>query len=86
MTAENFYMDVKSDHVGISVMEGGMKAEAEILVDDFAFALLRTNDNLSYLAEPVKEELMQRAKDAWDLFEITDEDLENFKKVLELIL
>ena len=86
MTADNFYMDVKSDHVEISVQESTMKAEADIYIDDFAFALLNTNDNLDYLAKPVKAELIRRAESAWDLDEITDEELEHFRKVLEAIL
>ena len=86
MTADNFYMDVKTDRVDISVQDGGMKAEAEICIEDFAYALLKTNDNLDMLNDYVKDELKVRAGNAWDLSEITDEELANFKKVLEMIL
>ena len=86
MTADNFYMNVKSTTVDISVQDGGMKAEAEIYIEDFAYALLKTNDNLDMLNDYVKDELKVRAGNAWDLSEITDEELANFKKVLEMIL
>ena len=86
MTADDFYMNVKSTTVDISVKDGGMKAEAEIYFEDFAFALLKTNDNLDYLAGRLTDELKRRANNAWDLSEISDDDLESFKKVLEWIL
>lgn len=86
MTADDFYMNVGLRTVDISVKDGGVKAEAEIYIDDFANALLKTNYNLDYLAKPVKEELIHRAENAWDLGEITVEELGDFKKVLEEIL
>ncbi len=86
MTAENFYMDIKTETVRIDARDGNMHMSAEILIEDFAYALLKTNDNLDYLAKPVKAELVRRAESAWDLDEISDEDLESFKKVLEAIL
>ena len=86
MTADNFYMNVKSTVVDISVQDGGMKAEAEIYIEDFVYALLKTNDNLDMLNEFVKDELKKRANNAWDEDIITDSDLGSFKKVLERIL
>lgn len=86
MTADNFYMNVKSTVVDISVQDGGMKAEAEICIEDFAYALLKTNDNLDMLNDFVKKELTRRADDMWDLNEIPDEELDHFKKILEMIL
>lgn len=86
MTCDDFYMDVKTETVSIDGKEGNMHMSAEIYVNDFAFALLKTHDNLDYLAKPVKDELIRRAESAWDLDEIGDEDLEKFRKVLEVIL
>ena len=86
MTADSFYMNVKSTTVDISVQDGDMKAEAEIYIEDFAYALLNTNDNLDMLNDFVKNELKKRADNLWDLNEIPDEELANFKKVLEMIL
>lgn len=86
MTADDFYMNVKSTTVDISVQDGNMKAEAEIYIEDFAYALLNTNDNLDMLNDFVKKELKKRADNMWDLNEIPDEELANFKKVLEMIL
>ena len=88
MTANSFYMDVTSETVSIDCKDCDMRVTTEIPVDDFAFALLKTNDNLDYLAKPVKDELIQRAVNEWDigLSGITDEDLSAFKKVLEVIL
>ena len=86
MTADCFYMNVRSDRVEISVQDCDMKAEAVISIEDFAYALLKTNDNLDMLDDFVKDELKVRAGNAWDLNEITDEELEHFKKVLEWIL
>lgn len=86
MTADDFYMNVKSTVVDISVQDGNMKAEAEIYIEDFAYALLKTNDNLDMLNDYIKDELKVRAGNAWDQSEITDEELESFKKVLEMIL
>ena len=86
MSADCFYMDVRNDRVDISVQDGGMKAEAEIDVEDFAFALINTNDNLDMLAKPIKDELIHRAENAWDEDAITDEEWEHFQKVLEVIL
>ena len=86
MTADDFYMNVKSTVVDISVRDGGMKAEAEIYIEDFAHALIKTNDNHDMLNDFIKDELIRRAKNDWDLSNITDEELEHFKKVLEMIL
>lgn len=86
MTADDFYMNVRSTVVDISVRDGGMKAEAEIYIEDFARALIKTNDNLDILNDFIKDELIHRAKNDWDLSNITDEELEHFKKVLEMIL
>lgn len=86
MTADYFYMNVRRDCVEIVVQESTMKAEADIYLEDFARALINTNDNLDYLAKPIKDELIHRAANAWDLSEITDEEQEHFKKVLEVIL
>ncbi len=86
MTADSFYMDVTSETVSIECKDCDMKVNAEILIDDFTFALLKTNDNLDYLAKPVKEELIRRAENAWDESMITDDELAGFKKVLEWIL
>ena len=86
MTADSFYMDVTSEIVSIEVKDCDMRVTAEIATDDFAFALLKTYDNLDYLAKPVKDELIQRAVNAWDESTITDDDLAKFKKVLEWIL
>ena len=86
MTADDFYMNVKSTTVDISVKDGGVKAEAEIYIKDFARALLNTNDNLDMLNDFVKDELKKRANNAWDEDMITDTDLGSFKKVLERIL
>ena len=86
MTADYFYMDVRNDRVDISVKDCDMKVEAEIDVEDFAFALINTNDNLDMLAKPIKDELIHRAENAWDEDAITDEEWEHFQKVLEVIL
>ena len=86
MSADCFYMDVRNDRVDISVQDGGMKAEAEIYLEDFIFALINTNDNLDMLAKPIKDELIRRAENAWDESVITDDDLAKFKKTLEWIL
>lgn len=86
MTADDFYMNVKSTVVDISVQDGGMKAEAEIYIEDFARALIKTNDNLDMLNNFIKDELKNRAVNAWDESIITDEELAHFKKVLEWIL
>lgn len=86
MTADDFYMNVQTEIVSIDCKEGSMQIFADIPVDDFAYALLKTNDNLDYLAEPVKDELIHRAENAWDESTITDDDLAKFKKVLEWIL
>lgn len=86
MSADCFYMDVRNDRVDISVQDGGMKAEAEIYLEDFIFALINTNDNLDMLAKPIKDELIHRAENAWDEDAITDEEWEHFQKVLEVIL
>ncbi len=86
MTADDFYMNVKATVVEISVKDCDMKVEAVIDVEDFAYALLNTNDNLDMLAEPVKTELIHRAENEWDLDTITDDDLAKFKKVLEWVL
>ena len=86
MTADDFYTNVKSTTVDISVKDGGVKAEAEIYIEDFARALLNTNDNLDMLNDFVKDELKKRANNAWDGGMITDSDLGSFKKVLEMIL
>ncbi len=86
MTADNFYMNVRSTVVDISVRDGGMKAEAEIYIEDFAYALIKTNENLDMLNDFIKDELIRRAKSDWDMDNITDEELEHFKKVLEMIL
>ena len=86
MTADDFYMNVKSTTVDISVKDGGVKAEAEIYIKDFARALLNTNDNLDMLNDFVKDELKKRANNAWDGGIITDSDLGSFEKVLEWIL
>lgn len=86
MTCGDFYMNVQTETVSIDCKEGDMQIFADIPVDDFAFALLKTNDNLDYIAKPVKDELIQRAVNAWDESVITDEELAHFKKVLEAIL
>ena len=86
MTADDFYMKVGCDTVNISVKDCGMKAEAEIYVNDFVYALLNTNDNFDMLAEYVKKDLVKRAENAWDESMITDDNLAKFKKVLEMIL
>lgn len=86
MTADDFYMNVKSTVVDISVQDGGMKAEAEIYIEDFANALIKTNDNFDMMNDFIKEELKNRAVNAWDESMITDEELAHFKKVLEWIL
>ena len=86
MTADDFYMNVKSTTVDISVKDGGVKAEAEICIEDFAYALLKTNDNLDMLNHYVRDELIRRARNEWDLSVISDDELMKFKKVLEVIL
>ncbi len=86
MTCDDFYMDVKTETVRIDGRDGDMHMSAEILKDDFVFALINTHDNLDMLAEPVKKELIHRAENEWDLDTITDDDLAKFKKVLEWIL
>ena len=86
MTCDDIYINVKSTTVDIWVQDGGMKAEAEIYIEDFARALIKTNDNLDMLNNYVKDELIQRAVNAWDESTITDDDLAKFKKVLEVIL
>ena len=85
MTCDNFYMDIKTN-VCIDCLEGDMSMSAEILIDDFIYALLSTHDNFDMIAKPIKEELIHRAKNEWDRDTITDEELEHFKKVLEAIL
>lgn len=86
MTADYFYIDVGTDRVDISIKDGGLSIEAEVYVEDFARALLNTNDNLDMLNDFVKDELKKRANNAWDESIITDSDLGSFKKVLEMIL
>lgn len=83
MTCDSFYMDIRRN-VCIDCNDHDMSMSAEVEVDDFVFALLNTNNNLDMIAKPVKEELIHRAENEWD--EISDEDLESFKKVLEAIL
>ena len=86
MTCNGFYMDVQTEIVSIDCKEGSMQIFADIPVDDFAYALLKTNDNLDYLADFVREDLLNRSRNAWDESRITDDDLAKFKKVLEWIL
>lgn len=86
MTCGDFYMNVKTKTVEIVGNEGDMGMSAEILKDDFVYALIKTNDNFDMLAEQVRKELMERARNAWDLSEISDGQLMNFKDVLEMIL
>ncbi len=86
MTADDFYMDVTSETVSIEVKDCDMKVNAEVMVDDFAFALLKTNDNLDYLAKPVKDELIHRAVNAWGDGRISDDELSIFKAVMAVIL
>lgn len=86
MTCTDFYMDVKTLIVYIDCKDGDMRMSTEVLVDDFVDALLHSNSNLEYIAEPVKDELKKRANNAWDDGMITDTDLGSFKKVLERIL
>ena len=85
MTAGDFYMSIRTN-VCIDCKEGDMRMSAEILFDDFVGALLNSNDNLDMIAGPVKEELIRRARNEWDLNIFTDEELAHFKKVLEVIL
>ena len=86
MTADDFYINVKSTTVEISVKDGGVKAEAEVYIEDFVYALLNTNDNLDMLNDFVKKELKKRADNAWDLGDLTVEELGTFLKVMEMIL
>lgn len=86
MTADDFYINVKSTTVEISVKDGGVKAEAEVYIEDFAYALLNTNDNLDMLNDFVKKELKKRADNAWDLGDLTVEELGTFLKVMKMIL
>lgn len=86
MTADDFYLNVKATVVDISVKDCDMKVDAEIYIEDFAYALLNTNDNLDMLNDFVKNELKRRADNLWDLNEIPDEELDHFKKILEMIL
>lgn len=86
MTCDNFYMNVQTEIVSIDCKEGDMQIFADIPIDDFAFALFKTNDNLDYIADALRKELMERAKNAWDLSEISDGQLMDFKDVLEMIL
>ena len=86
MTCDDFYMNVKMETVNIEGTDGDMRMFAEVDIEQVSFALLKTNDNLDYLAKPVKDELIQRAENEWDLSTITDDDLAKFKKVLEWIL
>lgn len=86
MTADDFYMNVKPTAVDISVKDCDLKIEAEIYIEDFAYALFNTNDNFDMLNDFVKTELKRRADNLWDLNEIPDEELANFKKILEMIL
>ena len=86
MTCDEFYMDVRTDHVDISVKDGRMKAEAEIYLEDFVYALFKTNDNIDMLAKEIKDELIHRAENAYDLDQISDGELNTFYKVLEVIL
>lgn len=86
MTCDDFYIDVKSETVRIDGRDCNMHMSAEVYIDDFTHALLKTNDNLDMLAKPVKDELIRRAENAWDESVITDEQLRHFKKVLEWIL
>ena len=85
MTCTDFYMDIRST-VCIDCKDGDMRMSAEVAIDDFAYALLETNDNIDMIAEPIKKELIHRAENEWDLSKITDEELDHFKKVLEAIL
>ena len=86
MTCDDFYMNVKMETVNIEGKDGDLRMFAEVDIEQVSFALLKTNDNLDYLAKPVKDELIQRAENEWDLSTITDDDLAKFKKVLEWIL
>lgn len=86
MTADHFYMNVKNCVVDISVQDGNMKTEAEIYIENFVYALLKTNDNLDVIADPVKDDLVHRAVNVWNEDIITDEELGCFKKVLRMIL
>lgn len=86
MTADNFDMKVKSTTVDISVQDGMLKAEAEIYIEDFADALLSSNDNLDMLNDFVKKELRRRAMNAWDDGVISEDEYNIFKSVMEVIL
>ena len=86
MTADNFDMEVKSTTVDISVQDGMLKAEAEIYIEDFADALLSSNDNLDMLNDFVKKELRRRAMNAWDDGVISEDEYNIFKSVMEVIL
>lgn len=86
MTADNFYMNVKSTTVDISVQDGMLKAEAEIYIEDFADALLNSNDNLDMLNEFVTKELRRRSMNAWDEGVISEDEYNIFMSVLGVIL
>ena len=86
MTCYNFCMHIRTENVYIECKDGDMHMSTQIAIDDFADALLNTHANLDMLAKPIKDELKRRANNAWDMDDITDEELEHFKKVLGAIL
>ena len=86
MTCDYFDLNVKTNTVEIAANDCSMKVEMDVYYEDFVDALLHTKDNLDYIAEPLKDELIRRAGNEWDLGKISDDELNMFKTVMEMIL
>lgn len=86
MTADYIDLDVRGSTVDITAKDCSMKVNMEVHYDDFIDALLHTNDNLDYIAGPLKDELIRRAGNEWDAGRISDDELNIFKTVMEMIL
>lgn len=86
MTADYIDLNVKNTTVEITAKDCSMKVEMDVYYEDFVDALLHTKDNLDYIAEPLKDKLIHRAESEWDLGRISDDELNMFKTVMEMIL
>ena len=86
MTVEDFYMTINSRMTGTVVefiaAEGSMKSELEVSLPDFEDAL---NDVEDYLCDRFMKPILIRAENARDDGLISDEEYENFKKVMTVI-
>ena len=86
MTADYFNLRVSTDTVNMIVKGTDMKVETETYYDDFVDALLHSNSNLDYIAEPLKDVLIHRAENEQDLGTISEDELNIFKAVMAVVL